>query len=161
MVKKSLKVSIDEEVYNKAKSEINNLSLFVEETFRFYLGMISLDDRVKEMQLRKLSDEIDNKQFHRYLIEKSLIDTQNKEKLFIEEKNRRWRRLWNYYNLYRTYDYEKMSDAMIVLGLSEEEIVNVMDTLIEYKDEIDFTASDKWEYALNLYKQVNGVDDGM
>ena len=161
MVKKSLKVSIDEEVYNKAKSEINNLSLFVEETFRFYLGMISLDDRVKEMQLRKLSDEIDNKQFHRYLIEKSLIDTQNKEKLFIEEKNRRWRRLWNYYNLYRTYDYEKMSGAMIVLGLSEEEIVDVMDTLIEYKDEIDFTASDKWEYAFKLYKQVNGVDDGM
>ena len=116
---------------------------------------------LKEMQLRKLSDEIDNKQFHRYLIEKSLIDTQNKEKLFMEEKNRRWRRLWNYYNLYRTYDYEKMSDAMIVLGLSDEEIVDVMDTLIEYKDEIDFTASDKWEYALNLYKQVNGVDDGM
>ena len=154
MAKKSLKVSIEEDVLDKAKGEINNLSLFVEEAFRFYLGMNNVDYRVKELELKKLSGEIENKQFQRYLIEKSLTDKKNSEKLFIEEKNRRWRKLWNYYYLYRTYDFEKMSNAMNILGMSEEELVAIMETLIEYKEEIDFTASDKWEYAFNVYQQV-------
>lgn len=154
MVKKSLKVSIDEDVLAKAKDEIDNLSFFVEETFRFYLGMSSIDNRVKELELKKLSDEIDNKQFQRYLIEKSLTDKKDSEKLFIEEKNRRWRKLWNYYYLYRTYDYERMSDAMSILEMEEKELVEMMETLIEYKDEIDFKSSDKWEYSYNVYQQV-------
>lgn len=156
MVKKSLKISIDEDVLIKAKSEINNLSLFVEDMFRYYLGMASVDNRVKELELKKLSDDINNKQFQRYLLQKSLIDGENNERLFIEENNRRWKKLWNYYYLYRSYDFEKMSDAMRVFELSEDEIVAIMDTLIEYKDEIDFSASDKWEYAFSIYNQVNG-----
>lgn len=154
MVKKSLKVSIDEEVLDKAKVEINNLSLFVEEAFKFYLGMNEMDSRVKELELKKLSTDIDNKQFQRYLIEKSLTDKENSEKLFLEEKNRRWRKLWNYYYLYRSYDFERMSNAMDILEMKEEELVDMMETLIEYKDEIDFKASDKWEYSFNVYQQV-------
>ena len=154
MAKKSLKVSIDEDILNNAKKEINNLSSFVEECFRFYLGLDN-DNRNKELKLKELSNEINNKQFQRYLIEKSLVNKENNERLFLEEKNRRWRKLWNYYYLYRTYDFEKMSDAIDILGMKEEEIVLIMETLIEYKDEIDFKSSDKWDYAFKVYKQVS------
>lgn len=155
MTKKSLKLSIDEDVYDKAKKEINNLSSFVEEAFRFYLGLDN-DNRNKELKMKELSNEINNKQFQRYLIEKSLVNNENNERLFLEEKNRRWRKLWNYYYLYRTYDFDKMSDAIDILGMKEEEIVLVMETLIEYKDEIDFKSSDKWDYAFKVYQQVSG-----
>ena len=153
-MKKSLKVSIDEDVLKEAKNQINNLSSFVEESFRFYLGLDN-DNRNKELKLKELSNEINNKQFQRYLIEKSLVNKENNERLFLEEKNHRWRKLWNYYYLYRTYDFEKMSDAIDILGMEEEEIVLIMETLIEYKDEIDFKSSDKWEYAFKVYKQVS------
>ena len=95
-MKKSLKVSIDEDVLREAKDQINNLSSFVEESFRFYLGLDN-DSRNKELKLKELSNEINNKQFQRYLIEKSLVNKENNERLFLEEKNRRWRKLWNYY----------------------------------------------------------------
>lgn len=157
MTKKSLKVSIDEDVLAKAKMEINNLSLFVEEAFSFYLGLSDVDYRVKELELKKLTENMDNIQFQRYLIEKSLTDKENSEKLFNEEKNRRWRKLWNYYYLYRSYDFEKISDAMSILDMSEEELVEMMETLIEYKEEIDFKSSDKWDYSFNVYKQIKGV----
>ena len=157
MTKKSLKVSIDEDVLSKAKMEINNLSLFVEEAFSFYLGLSDVDYRVKELELKKLTENMDNIQFQRYLIEKSLTDKENSEKLFNEEKNRRWRKLWNYYYLYRSYDFEKISDAMSILDMSEEELVEMMETLIEYKEEIDFKSSDKWDYSFNVYKQIKGV----
>lgn len=153
-MKKSLKVSIDEDVLKEAKEQINNLSSFVEESFRFYLGLDN-DNRNKELKLKELSNEINNKQFQRYLIEKSLVNKENNERVFLEEKNRRWRKLWNYYYLYRTYDFEKMSDAIDILGMKEEEIVLIMETLIEYKDEIDFKSSDKWDYAFKVYKQVS------
>lgn len=154
MAKKSLKVSIDENILDNAKKEINNLSSFVEECFKFYLGLDN-DNRNKELQLKKLSDDINYKQFQRYLIEKSLVNKENNERLFNEEKNLRWRKLWNYYYLYRTYDFERMSECMDILGMKEEEIVSMMETLIEYKDEIDFKSSDKWEYAFNVYQQVS------
>ena len=88
MSKKSLKISIEEEVLEKAKKHIPNLSGFVEECLKHYFGYA--DGIFPIGNVNEITDKIGRLQVELFLINQNYDAEESRKNAENEERNKAW-----------------------------------------------------------------------
>lgn len=145
-MKKQLILTIDEEVIDKAKATIPNISGFVEQCLKQYLGIGG--NLIHTSDMNKLVETISKCQLDLYLMNERGNIEEAKEKA---EKDRillAWRRVYASYRDTKVIDQHLLSDAVEVLGVTEEELSDIIYQAYAFRDEIDVT---DWETVFKEY----------
>ncbi|WP_058738569.1 type II toxin-antitoxin system CcdA family antitoxin [Methanobrevibacter millerae] len=150
MTKKSLKVSIEEEILEKAKNHIPNLSGFVEECLKHYLGYVNGTYPIGN--INEITDNIGKLQVELFLINQNFDAEESRLEVENFEKDKVWRFLWNDYRVRLIPDDALMKKAIEVLRIDEEELEDILDWVYETDIDVD---TNSWQEVLKLYCENN------
>ena len=149
MTKKTIGLSIDENILQKAKKEIPNLSEFLEECLKHYFGYANGTFPIGN--INDITNKIGKLQVELFLINQN-YDTETAIKEAEEfEKDKAWRFLWNDYRIKLIADEMLMENAVKELEIDEDTLEDLLDELYETKDEVD---TDSWDNVLEWYNKV-------
>jgi ribosomal protein S25 len=148
MTKKQLILTIDEEIIKKAKKTIPNISGFVEECLKQYLGIGN--NLAPTSKMSELVETISKSQLELYLINERGNIEEAREKAEEFEKDKAWRFLWNDYRVRLIPDKTLMASAVKELGIDEETLEDILDEVYEAKDSVD---TDSWNTVYDWYKK--------
>jgi uncharacterized membrane protein YheB (UPF0754 family) len=129
MSKKRQDFTIDEKVLEKAKQHIPNLSQFVEECFRQYLGYA--DGTIPIGNLNDIMEKIGKLQVHASMILQNYDAETERQKVEDEKKNRAWRFLWNDYRVTREPNNQLMNEAVETLRVDADTLEDILDMVLE------------------------------
>lgn len=149
MTKKQLILTVDEEVIEKAKKHIPNISGFVEECLKHHLGLA--DGTYPIANDLDLLDQISRLQVQLFILNENFDIEESRQKAEDFEKGKAWRFLWNDYRVKLIPDEMLMAAAVKELGVDEETLEDLLDELYEAKDSID---TDDWNTVYEWYKKV-------
>lgn len=153
MTKERTNISIDNEVLEIAKKQIPNLSNFVEECLKNYLGIG--EHLIPVYKQQELNKTIAKCQLELFLMnEKSKIENRE-EKLREHEINQAWRPLWAEYRETRKYTPAKFDNAVKVLDVSADELEDILDVLFVEKYDTKVEPMNWFE----VYKEYGYGDD--
>ena len=152
MTKKQLILTIDEEVIEKAKKHIPNISGFVEECLKQYLGIGN--NLIPVSKMHELVEGIGKNQLELHLMNERGNIEEAKEKAAKQEINLAWRKLYTTYRDTRTIDEHLLSNASEILGVPGEELSDIVEVCFVFSrdDGVDVT---EWE---EVYEQYGGND---
>ena len=139
MTKEKATISLDSEVLEKARKQIPNLSGFIEECLRNYLGIGN--NLTPTSKMHKLVETISKSQLELYLINKKGNIEEAQEKAAKEEINLAWRRLYTNYRDTRTIDKNLLNNATEILGVPGEELTDIVEVCLVFsmRDNVDVT----------------------
>lgn len=148
MTKKRIELTIDDEVLEKARKQIPNLSGFVEECLKQYLGIGF--NLIPTSKMNELVETISKSQLELYLMNERGNIEEAKEKAAKQEINLAWRKLYTTYRDTRTINQDKLQYASEILNVPEEELVDIVEVCYVFSrnDEIDVT---EWEEVYQKY----------
>lgn len=148
MTKEPIKLSIDDEVLEKARKQIPNLSGFVEECLKQYLGIGF--NLIPTSKMNELVETISKSQLELYLMNERGNIEEAKEKAAKQEINLAWRKLYTTYRDTRTINQDKLQHASEILNVPEEELVDIVEVCYVFSrnDEIDVT---EWNEVYEKY----------
>ena len=148
MTKKRLEISIDEEVVEKAKKQIPNISGFVEECLKQYLGIGN--NLTPTSKMYELVETISKSQLELYLMNERQHIEEAKQKAEKQEINLAWRHLYTEYRDTRTINQDKLKHASEVLGVNSEELTDIVEVCYVFSrdDEVDVT---EWSEVYAAY----------
>lgn len=151
MTKKTIGLSIDENILQKAKKEIPNLSEFLEECLKHYFGYANGTFPVGN--INDITNKIGKLQVDLFLINQN-YDTETAIKEAEEfEKDKAWRFLWNDYRIKLIADEMLMENAVKELEIDEDTLEDLLDELYETDEDVD---TDSWSNVIEWYnKEVN------
>ena len=129
MTKVRINISIDKKIHEKSKKNIGNISEFVENCLKYYLGLA--DGTYPTANDKDIVDEIGILQTKLFILNQNFNMEENIKKAEDEEQNRAWRFLWNDYRSKLIPDAELMSNAVEVLGMDADTLEDIMDMIIE------------------------------
>ena len=148
MTKIRTTLTIEEEVYEKAKKTIPNLSEFVEECLKHYFGYANGTFPIGN--INEITDKIGKLQVELFLINQNYdMETAMKEAEEFE-KGKAWRFLWNDYYRKLIPDKQLLATAVEVLGVDEDTLEDLLDELFEVKDSID---TEDWNAVYEWYSK--------
>lgn len=147
MTKEKATISLDSEVLEKARKQIPNISGFIEECLRNYLGMGN--GLVNTSNIHDLNETISKCQLELYLMNEKGNIQEAQEKAAQQEINLAWRHLYTEYRDTRTINQDKLKHAVEVLGVGAEELTDIVEVCFVFsrKDDVDVT---EWS---EVYKQ--------
>lgn len=150
MTKKQLILTIDEEVIDKAKKQIPNVSGFVEECLKQYLGIGN--NLIPTSKMAELVEGISKNQLELYLMNEREHIEEAKQKAAKQEINLAWRRLYTTYRDTRTIDETLLTNASEILEVSKVELTDIVEVCYAFSrtDGIDVT---EWT---EVYAQYGG-----
>lgn len=149
MTKKRVEISIEEDILQKAKNNIPNLSAFFEECLKHYFGYANGTFPVGN--INDISKQIGKLQVELFLINQNYdMETAMKEAEDFE-KGKAWRFLWNDYRVRLIPDEMLMANAVKELEIDEETLEDLLDELYEAKDNVD---TENWNTVYEWYKKV-------
>lgn len=149
MTKKTIGLSIDENILQKAKKEIPNLSEFLEECLKHYFGYANGTFPVGN--INDITTRIGKLQVELFLINQN-YDTETAIKEAEEfEKDKAWRFLWNDYRIKLIADEMLMENAVKELGIDEDTLEDLLDELYETDEDVD---TDSWDNVLEWCNRV-------
>ena len=144
-------LTIDEEVYEKAKKSIPNLSEFLEECLKHYFGYA--DGIFPVGNVNEINDKIGKLQVELFLINQNYDIEESKKEAETFEKDKAWRFLWNDYFRKKIPDLQLLENAVEILEVDEETLEDLLDEVYEAKDNVD---TEEWENVYEWYKhEVN------
>ena len=148
MTKEKATISLDSEVLEKARKQIPNLSGFIENCLRNYLGIGN--GLVNTSNIHELNETISKCQLELYLMNERGNIAEAKEKAEKQEINLAWRKLYTTYRDTRTINQDKLQYASEILNVPEEELVDIVEVCYVFSrnDEIDVT---EWEEVYQKY----------
>lgn len=148
MTKEPIKLSIDDEVLEKARKQIPNLSGFVEECLKQYLGIGF--NLIPTSKMNELVETISKSQLELYLMNERGNIEEAKEKAAKQEINLAWRKLYTTYRDTRTINQDKLQYASETLNVPEDELVDIVEVCYVFSrnDEIDVT---EWNEVYEKY----------
>ena len=149
MTKVRTTLTIEKEVYEKAKNEIPNLSEFLEECLKHYFGYA--DGTFPIGNINEIADKIGKLQVELFLINQNYDMETAMQEAENFEKDKAWRFLWNDYRIKLIPDELLMQTAVKELGVSEETLEDILDEVYESKDSVD---TEHWESVYEWYKKV-------
>ena len=149
MSKKQLILTIDEEVIEKAKKHIPNISGFVEEWLKHHLGLA--DGTYPVANDLDLLDQISKLQVQLYMLNENFDIEESRKQAAQFEKDKAWRFLWNDYRIRLIPDEMLMTNAVKELEIDEETLEDLLDELYEAKDNVD---TENWNTVYEWYKKV-------
>ena len=148
MTKKTIGLSIDENILQKAKKEIPNLSEFLEECLKHYFGYANGTFPVGN--INDITTRIGKLQVELFLINQN-YDTETAIKEAEDfEKDKAWRFLWNDYRIKLIADEMLMENAVKELGIDEDTLEDLLDELYETDEDVD---TDSWDNVYEWYKK--------
>lgn len=148
MSKKSLKISIEEEVLEKAKKHIPNLSGFVEECLKHYFGYA--DGIFPIGDVNEITDKIGRLQVELFLINQNYDAEESRKNAENEERDKAWRFLWNDFKPTLIPDETLLKKAIEVLGINGEELEDILDWV--YITDINVNTN-SWQEVLKAYTE--------
>ncbi|WP_296812624.1 type II toxin-antitoxin system CcdA family antitoxin [uncultured Methanobrevibacter sp.] len=148
MSKKSLKISIEEEVLEKAKKHIPNLSGFVEECLKHYFGYA--DGIFPIGNVNEITDKIGRLQVELFLINQNYDAEESRKNAENEERDKAWRFLWNDFKPSLIPDETLLEKAIEVLGINGEELEDILDWV--YITDINVNTN-SWQEVLKAYNE--------
>ena len=148
MSKKSLKISIEEEVLEKAKKHIPNLSGFVEECLKHYFGYA--DGIFPIGNVNEITDKIGRLQVELFLINQNYDAEESRKNAENEERNKAWRFLWNDFKPSLIPDETLLEKAIEVLGINGEELEDILDWVYITDVKVD---TNSWQEVLKAYNK--------
>ena len=148
MTKEKATISLDSEVLEKARKQIPNLSGFVEECLKQYLGIGF--NLIPTSKMNELVETISKSQLELYLMNERGNIEEAKEKAAKQEINLAWRKLYTTYRDTRTINQDKLQYASETLHVPEDELVDIVEVCYVFSrnDEIDVT---EWEEVYQKY----------
>lgn len=149
MTKKQLILTVDEEVIEKAKKHIPNISGFVEECLKHHLGLA--DGTYPIVKDLDILDQISKLQVQLFILNENFDVEESRKQAEEFEKGKAWRFLWNDYRVKLIPDEMLMAAAVKELGVDEETLEDLLDEVYEAKDSID---TDNWDTVYEWYKKV-------
>ena len=149
MTKKKIALSIDKEVLEKAKKHLPNVSEFVEECLKQYLGVA--DGIYPTANAQDIVDEIGKLQAKLFILNKHFDFEDSMQKVENEKLNRPFRALWNDYKRRLSMNLELMQDAVKVLPVDEETLEDIMDFV--YVNQEVFGDNPSWNEVYNAYQK--------
>lgn len=148
MTKKSLKISIEEDILEKAKKNIPNLSGFVEECLKHYLGYA--EGTIPVGDINEITDKIGKLQVELILINQNYDAEESMRRAEDEKKNKAWRFLWNDFRPRLIPDETLMEKAIEELGMNEEELEDILDWVHITDVKVD---TNTWQDVLEKYNE--------
>ena len=148
MSKKSLKISIEEEVLEKAKKHIPNLSGFVEECLKHYFGYA--DGIFPIGNVNEITDKIGRLQVELFLINQNYDVEESRKNAENEERDKAWRFLWNDFKPSLIPDETLLEKAIEVLGINGEELEDILDWVYITDIKVD---TNSWQEVLKAYNE--------
>lgn len=148
MTKEKATISLDSEVLEKARKQIPNLSGFIEECLKQYLGIGF--NLIPTSKMNELVETISKSQLELYLMNERGNIEEAKEKAAKQEINLAWRKLYTTYRDTRTINQDKLQYASEILNVPEDELVDIVEVCYVFSrnDEIDVT---EWEEVYQKY----------
>ena len=148
MTKEKATISLDSEVLEKARKQIPNLSGFVEECLKQYLGIGF--NLIPTSKMNELVETISKSQLELYLMNERGNIEEAKEKAAKQEINLAWRKLYTTYRDTRTINQDKLQHASEILNVPEDELVDIVEVCYVFSrnDEIDVT---EWNEVYQKY----------
>lgn len=150
--KKVTTINIDSKVLSRAKREIPNISVFIEDCLKVYLNITDNDDNVSLMQdeLNKIKDA----RLKLHLLSE-VQDNDEEIQLYDKDKiNRAWSSIWREYRTHHYINNTNMQSACTILNRTENELTDIMDILLYNTDSQELILCDEWNYALKLYNDI-------
>ena len=153
MTKEAINLSIDSEVLEKARKQIPNISGFLEECLKQYLGIGN--NLTPTSKMHELVETISKSQLELYLMNEREHIEEAQEKAAKQEINIAWRQLYTEYRDTRTINQDKLNYAVEVLGVPGEELVDIVEVCFVFSrdDNVDVT---EW---LEVYGKYGEGDD--
>ena len=150
MSKKQLILTIEDDIVEKAKKTIPNVSGFVEECLKQYLGIGN--NLIHTSKMNELVETIGKCQLELYLMNERGNIEEAKEKAAKQEINLAWRRLYTTYRDTRTIDETLLTNASEILEVDKVELTDIVEVCYAFSrtDEIDVT---EWT---EVYQQYGG-----
>jgi len=152
MTKKRVELSIEDEVIEKAKKRIPNISAFVETCLKQYLGIDN--NLIPTSKMHELADTIGKCQLELFLMNEREHIEEAKAKAAKQEINIAWRKLYTTYRDTRTIDGYLLRNAVDILGVPEDELVDIVEVCHVFcrDDNVDVT---EWS---DVYEKYGGSD---
>ncbi len=148
MTKKSLKISIEEDILEKAKKNIPNLSGFVEECLKHYFGYA--EGTIPVGDINEITDKIGKLNVELFLINQNYNAKENMKRAEDEKKNKAWRFLWNDFRPRLIPNKTLMEKAIEELGMNEEELEDILDWVHITDVKVD---TNTWQDVLEKYNE--------
>ena len=139
-MKKQLVLTIDEIVIKKAKENIPNLSNFIEECLKHYLGLNAGEYPVHNA--KDLLNKISECQLELHLLNEENKLNDNIEKAKQELIGSTWRILYATYRDTKNVPKKQLEEAEKILGVPSSELKDILELCFIFRDEIDVT---DWE----------------
>ena len=149
MTKKQLILTIDEDVIDKAKKHIPNISGFVEECLKHHLGLANGTYPIANDL--DILDQISKLQVQLFILNENFDVEESRQRAEEFEKDKAWRFLWNDYRIRLIPDEMLMAKAVEELGIDEDTLEDILDEVFEAKDKVD---TDSWTTVYEWYQKV-------
>lgn len=147
MTKKTINVSIDEEILKKAKEHLPNISNFFEECLKHYLGYAN--GTMPVVSDLELLDKIGKLQTELFILNENYDAELSRKRVENFEKDKAWRFLWNDYRSRLRIDEILLKKAVELLELNEETLEDILDWVYVTDSEVD---TNSWQEVWNSYK---------
>lgn len=156
MAKKVTTLNIDEFVLKKAKREIPNLSIFIEDCLKVYLGIgddnfcLNIQDNLNTIKQARLNIHLASKSEFK----------QEEIKGYDDKKlDDAWVKIWSIYRNTEAIHMGALTEAEKVLG-NTFDLQDMMQTLLLYLPKHELSKCDSWGFAVKEYEDIlNGVSD--
>ena len=149
-MKKQLILTIDEEVVEKAKKQIPNISAFVEDCIKNYLGIGN--GLINTSNIHELNETISKRQLELYLMNEKGNIKEAKEKAAKQEINLAWRKLYATYRDTRTIDETLLNNASEILKVDKVELSDIVEVCYAFSRNSDIDVTE-W---LEVYAEYGG-----
>lgn len=147
-MKDKITISIDSEVLKKAKKQMPNISEFLNECLKQYLGMA--DGSFPTANARDVVDDIGKSQAKLFILNQN-FDYENAQKRMEDEKiNRALRKLWQEFRKNIYADEDTLSEAMEVLPVDKDTLEDMLD--FAYANQELLGLNFTWSKLCELYE---------
>ena len=148
MTKEKATISLDSEVLEKARKQIPNLSGFIEECLKQYLGIGY--NLIPTSKMHELVEGISKNQLELYLMNERGNIEEAKQKAAQQEINLSWRRLYTFYRDTRKIDTLLLKEASKTLEVPTDELADIVEVCFVFsRDEgVDVT---EWAEVYEKY----------
>ena len=139
MTKKRYDISIEEEVMENAKKQIPNISGFVEECLRNYLGMTN--GLFNTSNIQQLNETISKCQLEMHMLTQRDNIEEVKLQAEKQEINFAWRQLFTEYRDSKTINQDKLEHASKILNVPPVELSDIIEVCYTFgrDDGVDVT----------------------
>ena len=150
MTKEKATISLDSEVLEKARKQIPNLSGFLEECLKNYLGIGN--GLINTSNIYELNETISKCQLELYLMNERGNIKEAKEKAAKQEINLAWRRLYATYRDTRTIDETLLNNASEILKVDKVELSDIVEVCYAFSRNSDIDVTE-W---VEVYAEYGG-----